>query len=176
MRRLVVVILALGFLVTFSGLSAAAPQKKQAQAITSGLSVQQRRALEARSLEVFDQQPWTIYLTADNAKKGAQAQQDVLTFTGKSVISQYLTGRGFGGSNFSLSVQDDGTGVFETVQRDKNDDIAAWRGELRGTSLSGILSIQYKKGGGESYSFSSGAPSAVAAPAVSVSEQPAKKK
>lgn len=133
-----------------------AAEKKKGKAVEvkqPSLSDAQRAALSQEALIQLNNQGWAIKLAQQSAKK-PRVEADILTFSGQGVVSQFLSAKGFGGSQFSLSIQDDGAAVWETVQRSVNEDIAAWRGELRGGVMSGTLSIRYKTGMAETYSFS----------------------
>jgi hypothetical protein len=149
----VMVVLAVSVVCAQSALAAEKKKGKSAVEVKPSLTDAQRAVLAEGALTQLNNQTWTIKLVQQGAKK-PQVETDILTFSGQGVVSQFLSARGFGGSQFSLSIQDDGSAVWETVQRNANDDIAAWRGELRGSTMNGTLSIRYKAGMGETYSFS----------------------
>ena len=91
-----------------------------------------------------------------------------------SIVSQNLSGRGYGGSNYTLSIQGDGSAVLETVQRDKSDNLAFWKIALRGDELHGSLNMRTKLGGVEMYTVTSVMPAA-AQPAPVEEAAPKKK-
>lgn len=159
-KRLIPVVMAvLAVSVVCAQLTLAAEKKKgkgAAEVKQPSMSDAQRAALTQEALTQLNKQSWTISLMQQVKKgtKAPKAETDTLTFSGQGVVSQFLSTKGFGGSQFSLSIQDDGSAVCETVQRNEKDDIAALRGELRGVTLRGTLSIRYKTGMGETYSFS----------------------
>lgn len=155
-KRLIhMVVAACAVSVMCAQLTLAAEKKKgkAAEVKQPSLSDAQRAALSQEALTQLNNQSWAIKLAQQSAKK-PRVEADILTFSGQGVVSQFLSARGFGGSQFSLSIQDDGAAVWETVQRSVSEDIAAWRGELRGGVMSGTLSIRYKTGMAETYSFS----------------------
>ena len=78
---------------------------------------------------------WALTLKA----KGIPPQQDTVTFTNRQISSEALTKEGFGSSNYSLRVEDDGTVTWETMQRKGDEAMAFWRGELRGEVMTGAL-------------------------------------
>jgi hypothetical protein len=63
--------------------------------------------------------------------------------------------RGFQATNYSLSIQGDGTFVWETMQTSEKSGIAFWRGEISADmqSMRGILSHQISDKNKEEYSF-----------------------
>lgn len=155
-RLMLVVMLAMAVSFTCAQLTLAAEKKKGKQAAEvkrPSLSDAQRAALSQEALTQLNNQGWTVNLVQQGSKK-PKAEIDILTFSGQGVVSQFLSAKGFGGSQFSLSIQDDGSAVWETVQRTENEDIAALRGELRGGAMNGTISIRYKNGMAETYSFS----------------------
>ena len=158
MKKLVLAVFALGVCVTVTGASFAAGKKKTETVTASVLTDQERKVIGDKAVDTLNQQTWTIYLVLQNAKN-PKIETDVLNFSGNGVSSQDLVSKGYSGSNYSLNVQNDGTPVWETVQRNaKDESIAAWRGELRGGGLNGILSIRPKVGGSMIYSFSTSMP------------------
>lgn len=155
-RLIPVVMVVLAASVACAQLTLAAEKKKgkaAAEVKQPSLSDAERAVLTETALTQLNKQSWTIKLVQQGAKK-PKVETDLLTFSGQGVVSQFLSIKGFGGSQYSLSIQNDGSAVWETVQRNANDDIAAWRGELRGSAMNGTLSIRYKTGMGETYSFS----------------------
>ncbi|MFH1640379.1 MAG: hypothetical protein ABIA66_00275 [Candidatus Omnitrophota bacterium] len=162
MKRICACILVLGFLAGLPGLTFAAKKTKEV-ASSPSLTPQQRQAIETSALEQFNAQTWTIYLTAQGVKK-PRVETDVLTFTGSTVVSQNLSSQGYSGSNFTLSVQDDGNAVFETVQRTEGGDLALWRGTLAGNKIVGILNLRPQGKVPAIYSFTSLMPVVSATP------------
>jgi len=165
MKRIAVVMLAIGLALTFTAQSWAAwgSRQKEAAPAVSTLTEQQVKALESVSIQKLNSQTWTIYLTNLGAR-ASKAHMDMLSFTNLGMSSQNLAKQGFGTSNCALHIQADSSAVLETVQRNKEGDIALWRLELRGDSLGGTVSIQYQKGGIESYNFSNSIPASAPEP------------
>ncbi len=152
MKKVLVCVLVLSFCAAFSGSAMAADKKKGKEGVAPALTEAQRGAIEARALEQLDAQSWTIYLTMQGAKK-PRVETDLLTFTADSVTSQNLLAKGYTGSNISLTAQEDGTTVFETVQRTEDGSMAMWRGRLSGNKLTGIVNMRSKEGQSDIYSF-----------------------
>ena len=111
----------------------------------------QDHAIEAW-LEKLNGTTWSLELRPSSAKQGGP-QQDTVTFEGKRVVSTLLMGEGYGGSNFTLTVGDDGTATWETMQANTGGDMVFWRGEIRGETMSGVLSKQPALGSSLTFSF-----------------------
>lgn len=69
-------------------------------------------------------------------------QQDTLSFQSRTVTSEHLASAGYEGAPYSLSIGGDGVPVWEMLQANPGDGVAFWRGELRGSTISGVLSRQ----------------------------------
>lgn len=82
-------------------------------------------------------------------------QPDVLVFRENKFSSEYFTKSGFGASNYTLSVLEDGVAVFETMQTSEKEGIVFWRGECDAAmaSCKGVLSRQLPNNKTEDYSF-----------------------
>jgi hypothetical protein len=118
-----------------------------------------RRAIELKSRQALKSQEWVIYVTpaemVTGKKKAAPTvETDVLTFTDATLKSQNLCAQGYGESNFALSIGDDGTAVFETMQVNQNEDLAFLRGELQNNVIKGSMGMHPKKGAKRSFNFS----------------------
>ncbi|MCM8787930.1 MAG: hypothetical protein NC935_07780 [Candidatus Omnitrophica bacterium] len=121
--------------------------------VTPTLTQAQVAALTEEAKSKLSLNRWLIDLIPQGVAK-AKPISDVLTFTDKTVVSEFLSKKGFFGSNYSLRIEPEGVAVFETVQRDVEDNLAAWRGELRGNNLFGTVTIRDNKTGKvELYSF-----------------------
>jgi type II secretory pathway pseudopilin PulG len=119
-----------------------------------------RKQAGQKATDLLNSKEWVIYLspTGNSAGKRLPVITDVLTFKEGRVSSKHLTAGGFGESYYTLTVYDSGTAVWETMQRTDKEDLAFWRGELRGDSLTGVMNIQTAKGVREEYSFGMNAP------------------
>lgn len=113
-------------------------------------------------IEKLDGTTWSLELRPSSAKQGGP-QQDTVTFEGRRVVSKLLMGEGYGGSNFTLTVGGDGTATWETMQANTGGDIVFWRGEVRGDTMSGVLSKQPVQGSSMTFSFT-GTKSSLGAP------------
>jgi hypothetical protein len=64
-----------------------------------------------------------------------------------------LAKKGYGTSNYTLTVGDDGIPVFETMQRNAEDGVVFWRGELVEGKIRGVISVQIPKEPSASFGF-----------------------
>jgi hypothetical protein len=136
-----------------------------------------RREMEKKIKADLQQlKEWVVYLvpTGSNPVKMA-IKKDILTFTDVSIGSEYFAEKGFGGSNYSLSANDDGMGVWETMQRNDKGDIAFWRGEVKGTWMRGTIGLQLKKGKMQEFTFTTDKPAGYIEPAPKKKEVKSKK-
>jgi len=163
MKRVILGMLVLSVLTTFTAISFAADKKKAAPvevapAVPQTLSGVEIKSKEQEALGILNSRVWTVYLKLHAAKK-LVVITDVLTFSGTGVVSQYLAGQGFGGSSYSLSIHpQEGYAIWETVQEGLEGASAAWRGELLGDLLRGTVLIKNNKGIFERYDFSTNVP------------------
>lgn len=157
MKRIILAVAVLGFLVMAVDCALAAEKKKTAPATKTTTTVTEvsplaRREAEANAKETLAAKEWTVYLTATGAKK-AKAETDILTFSEDKLSSKNLSSNGYPISNITVTVQENGTIIWETMQTKENGDMAFWRGELEGEAMRGVLSLQPVKGSVQDFSF-----------------------
>lgn len=95
---------------------------------------------------------WSLELRLSSGESGGP-QQDTLSFGDRRVASEALQQEGYGGSNFTLTAQDDQAATWETMQVKAGGDTALWRAEIRGTTMSGVLSKRPAQGEPATWSF-----------------------
>ncbi len=137
-------------------------QETSAAAEQSIKDIIRNQAME-KAKETLAGQEWTVYLTAADGR-GRGYETDVFTFKDGKINSQSLAKRGYAESNFSLTAQDDGLVIWETMKVNEEDGIVFLRGELRETMMKGVVSMQPKKGEKRSQYFSTVKPEMPAAP------------
>ena len=96
---------------------------------------------------------WKITLSLMGAK--AKPKQDVLIFEDNRFYAEKTSKEGFNATNYTISVQDDGITVWETMQTAEEGRINFWRGEIAEDmkSMRGIVSKQFPDGTRENHSF-----------------------
>lgn len=97
---------------------------------------------------------WTLEVAPSGVKKeDRKTTPDTVIFKDGKMSSDGLSKKGYGTSNYTLTVGDDGVPVFETMQRDENDGVAFWRGELVDGKIRGVISVQASKSPATSFAF-----------------------
>jgi hypothetical protein len=108
--------------------------------------------LEAKARETLNKKEWQISVTPIGNTK-AKPEGDTLIFYASLVSSKRFAAKGFIESNYTLRTLQDGTVIWETMQKNNKGEIVFWKGELRGETMVGVLSFHPKKGGNEDFSF-----------------------
>ena len=135
---------------------------------------QQRKITEQNARQVLSSKEWTVYLNPTSGKVKAEADTLVFTAAGQ-VLAKNLSAKEYGQSNFQLKAQDDGSSAWETMQVDKDGNLAFLRGVLKGSEMTGSLSLQPVKGSPISYAYTTIAPEEPVAAVVPVKEEKGKK-
>jgi len=129
----VIILFGLGLLVNF-GVSTVFSQEKD----------------KPQPLEL-DGTKWDIELTYFDAKKRKKTENDTLIFADRKIISDEYKKKGYGPSNYSLNVSEDGTTSFGTMQIFKNE-TSFWKGKVSPEGmLQGSLHVQDSKGKTKEY-------------------------
>lgn len=81
---------------------------------------------------------WDIQIGWMDSSGKVTVQSDRLQFDGKQVVSEWLKAQGFSGSNYTLTYQNGGTSIWETMQTDSKGETVCWRGEWDGHMMRGI--------------------------------------
>ncbi len=112
---------------------------------------------------------WQVKVVpASDPKSGGS--EDTLIFKDMKFESMKMTGGGFPSTNYTISLQEGGPSVFETMQSDGKGTVVFWRGEWEGDSMKGVMSKQ-SEGKNSDYYFSSlSKQTIVEAPKVEVPE------
>ena len=98
---------------------------------------------------------WDITMNLMGAK--GKPRQGVPIFEEKRFYAEKTSKEGFNATNYTISVQDDGVVIWETMQTAEEGRINFWRGEIAEDmkNMRGIVSKQLPDGTTENYSFSS---------------------
>jgi hypothetical protein len=112
-----------------------------------------KRAIAQKKLNELNNTEWAIELTPMVAK-GKKEADTVTIRNGQVTIASYAK-KGFPTTNFTLTVQEDGTVIWETMQTSEKSGIAFWRGELDSKMqvMKGVVSYQIDKKTKNDFSF-----------------------
>ena len=156
MKGLLIVVLVFGLIVSSVGLVMALDKT----ASPASMSDATRNQLAAQAKNKLESRQWEVSVTS--AGKKAATETDVFTFTDGKVTSKNLSAQGYKKSNLNVGIQDDGTIVWETMQVNaNNNDLAFFRGELSGTTMRGVISMQPVKGEKTIFNFTNASQQAV---------------
>ena len=86
---------------------------------------------------------------------GGKPTLDLLVFKDNQFYAEKYAAQGFKASNYTLTMQDDGMTVWETMQSAEKGGTVFWRGEINDaqTEMRGVISIQKVDGSSEDFSF-----------------------
>ena len=103
-------------------------QKEPAKKRPSPEVIRAKREMVRRKRQQLNDSEWIISLKLSKAE--GKQQEDVLTFVDNRVVSANFLKQGFTATNYTLSVEDDGLVVWETMQRSEDKGMVFWRGEI----------------------------------------------
>ena len=111
------------------------------------------KKLEEKKAELNGTQ-WEIQITTQVAKT-SMPKTDTLIFQDGKFRSEALSKKGFSPTNYTLTLQEGGPTVWETMQTgsDKKEGVAFVRGEWKGNVMSGVI-VRQLEAGNEDYYFS----------------------
>ena len=92
----------------------------------------------------------TMYVTAKGKK---DTSTDVLIFKDKKFISESFEGKGYEPTNYSMTLEEDGTTRFGTMQI-KGKETSFWKGKVKGNTIDGSVHTQFANGGNQTTYFS----------------------
>jgi len=104
----------------------------------------------------LDGTEWTIELKPKDKSNSANIYFDKLYFGNGKVSSKDLSAKKFPESNYTLKVQEDGTLLWETMQRNEAGDVIFWQGQTtKDNKMSGMMSRNSVDGKSEDILFNS---------------------
>lgn len=109
-------------------------------------------AIAAKRAELNDHE-WQVKVMAAANKENVT--EDTLIFKDQMFESKSAIEKGYKPTNYTVSLQEGGPTVWETMQSIENDKVVFWRGEWEGESMRGVMSKQVGEGKSEDYYFSS---------------------
>lgn len=165
MKRVMIVLIVVSFLVLVTGSVFAAwfekektpatqptaPQKTVTQTVSQTTSAKLEETIAKKKAELNGKE-WTVGMKP-MAGKG-KAETDVITFAEDKVSSKNLSNLGYAATSFTVRLEEDGTVIWETMQTSEKDGQAFWRGDI-GTDgvMRGVLSKRDNKSNAYDFSF-----------------------
>jgi hypothetical protein len=118
-------------------------------------AIKARKAKTQQKLAEMDNTEWQIELSPLSGKGKKEAE--TVYFKDNKVSFAVYGKKGFPATNFTLTVQEDGMVIWETMQTSEKNGIAFWRGELDQNlqSMRGVLSHQIDQKTKQDYFFAS---------------------
>ncbi len=118
-------------------------------------AIKAKKAKTQQKLAEIDNTEWQIELSPLSGKGKKEAE--TVYFKDNKVSFAVYGKKGFPATNFTLTVQEDGMVIWETMQTSEKNGIAFWRGELDQNlqSMRGILSYQIDQKTKQDYFFAS---------------------
>ncbi len=112
----------------------------------------QQEKIVAKRAELNDHE-WNIKVipAADKTK----ITEDTLIFKDQMFEAKGMTAKGYKPTNYTVSLQEGGPTVWETMQSLDGGNAIFWRGEWEGERMNGVMSKQLGEGKDEVYYFSS---------------------
>lgn len=116
-----------------------------AMAQEAGRSAEETAKIASEAQAALNGFTWNLDVTSTAGKKeDRKTTQDTVIFKDGKLNSSGLGEKGFGTSNYTLTVGDDGVPVFETMQRNDKESTVFWRGEVVEGKIRGVISVQEK--------------------------------
>lgn len=85
---------------------------------------------------------WDIQVAAADGIGAKPAQEDELLFDSGKVASKMLSRQGFSSTNYSLTLEPDGTVKWETMATGASGEIICWQGQVSGQQMQGMMTRQ----------------------------------
>ena len=152
-------------------------KEKQKDKPAASVVDREKAMREAKAAEALSNTVWSAEFSPLSGEKPKKPVKDTLTFQGSKVSSESLSRDGYTPTNYTVTVPDESTVIWETMQTKEGGGVVFWRGERQQDSMRGILSKHPEKGAAVDYSFSANLmgekPAAAAAPAAAAVKQPA---
>lgn len=111
---------------------------------------------EQAFLTELDGTEWTIEVKSKDKTVTPAVYFDKLEFKGHMLSSKEMAVKGFQSSNYTLTVQNDGTLLWETMQRNAAGEVVFWQGQTtKDNKMSGIMSKNSADGKSQDILFTS---------------------
>jgi len=127
--------------------------KKEADKVIAPLSMSAEKILRNKMRARLDNTSWNadIFPIAG----GGKVQKDSLIFSDNKFHAEQFIMKGFGVTNYTLTIKDDGMIIWETMQSADDGKVIFWRGEINQdmTEMRGVLSKQNSLEESEEFTF-----------------------
>ena len=90
----------------------------------------------------LDGTEWTIELKGPKDSLVFYPPYDKIFFDQGKISSPYFTGKGFAGSNYTLTISDRGKMTWETMQANNSGGVLFWKAEIDKGEMQGTLNLQ----------------------------------
>ncbi len=128
------------------------PQKaKSDKALEDALKL--RKAAQDKKRAELNNTEWQIELTPMTGK--GKKESETVIFKDNKISFLNFGKKGFPVTNYSITVQEDGSFIWETMQTSEKSGMAFWRGEMdaKAQRINGVLSHQIDAKTKQDYSF-----------------------
>jgi hypothetical protein len=125
------------------------------QASPKTTDIEKQRALREKKKAALNSHEWEVEVIAMSGK--GVKQSDILVFSESKFFSEVFSKLGFEPTNYTVTAQDDGATVVESMQSADKEGIVFWRIEFDKdlAGCKGIYSRQLSQNKTEDYSFTS---------------------
>ena len=152
MKKIIIALIAVSFIVLVTGAVFAAPQQQTVTQTVSQTPTAKLEEIIAKKKAELNGKEWTVELKPMSGK--GKAETDVISFAEDKVMSKNLTALGYSATNFTVRLEEDGTVIWETMQTSEKDGMAFWRGDIATDGvMRGVLSKRDKKDNAYDFSF-----------------------
>jgi hypothetical protein len=141
------------------------PDKKQTEKEQKSLDA--KRALAEKRRGELNNTEWLIELSPLSGTGKEKKETESVIFQDNQITLANLSKKGFPSTNYTVTVQDNGIVVCETMQTSEKSGVAFWRGEIDANmqGMKGILSIHVDNAASNDYSFTSVSKKSIPPPA-----------
>ena len=131
------------------------PKEKESKSTDIQQKIKEDKILRQKKRQQLDNTAWEIEITAIGTKE--KAQTDSLIFEDNRFYSDRSSREGFNATNYTISIKDEDTVVWETMQTAEDGRINFWRGEISEDmeEMRGVASKKLPDGTSVNYSFTS---------------------
>jgi len=134
-------------------LSSLAPKKENSKKDEAARAAFRKIILEKKA--ELNGSSWSVKIESQSGK-GDFLGQDTLIFQNDKFRSERAGKKDYSPTNYTLTVQEQGPTIWETMQTSKDGEVSFWRGEWKDDVMTGIISRQLEKGNEEYYFTSAG--------------------